>query len=339
MEEEVLCLNAASYRHLIAAPKPLKPWRRVKGPGIFSIHLSLRKGTVLGLVGPNGAGKTTLLRVMAGILPLQDGSASKGKGTRAYSVHDLRQRVGHMPEQVRWQGQKSVREALLEIAEMRQKGEKRVDGLLHLVGLQGRKDSALNELSQGMRQRLTLAVALLGSPKILLLDEPLNGLDPVGAAAFIALLKSLTERGVSIVLSSHQVEGLVDVVDRLALMHRGHILAEGTAEEVASSLGLEAKVTVKGLGEPPAFGRYNLDKEQIEMKQKDDSWSARLENVGPELLKKLVDDDFTITEWSIRQPNVVEMLCAATGQSIEDVGLEVASSAYLPLRSFGGEEE
>ena len=200
MEEVVLRLEGATYRHSVYAPLPLKPWRRIKGPGIFETNLTLQKGTILGLVGPNGAGKTTLLRVLAGILPVHRGRVYSGSEEVVLDRQQLRQSVGHMPEQVRWQGRKTVRQALLELGEMRHASEKRIDGILKLVGLSSRKDSALSELSQGMRQRLTLAVALLGSPKILLLDEPLNGLDPVGAAAFISLLKTLTEKGVSIVL-------------------------------------------------------------------------------------------------------------------------------------------
>lgn len=339
MEEVVLRLKAATYRHSVYAPLPLKPWRRVKGPGIFEANISLQKGTVLGLVGPNGAGKTTLLRVLAGILPLQKGGVYSGSDELVRTEQQLRKMVGHMPEQVRWQGRKTVRQALLELGEMRHANEKRIDGILTLVGLSARKDSALSELSQGMRQRLTLGVALLGSPKILLLDEPLNGLDPVGAAAFVALLKSLTEKGVSIVLSSHQVEGLFDIIDRLALMHRGHILAEGTLSEVAKSLKLDNKTEIKGTGDPPRFQNYEINPRLVHIEDKNGNWTALLEQAQPHLLAKLVNDGVEITEWSIRQPNVVEMLCAATGQSIEDVGLEVASSAYVPLRTFGGEEE
>ena len=339
MEEVVLRLEGATYRHSVYAPLPLKPWRRIKGPGIFEINLTLQKGTILGLVGPNGAGKTTLLRVLAGILPIHRGRVYSRSEEIVLDRQQLRQSVGHMPEQVRWQGRKTVRQALLELGEMRHASEKRIDGILKLVGLSSRKDSALSELSQGMRQRLTLAVALLGSPKILLLDEPLNGLDPVGAAAFISLLKTLTEKGVSIVLSSHQVEGLAGIIDRLALMHRGHILAEGTLKEVAKGLHLDSKTEIKGTGQVPHFSNYEIQDEDVEIEIQDNHWTARLEQAQPHLLAKLIYDGVEITEWGIRQPNVVEMLCAATGQSIEDVGLEVASNAYVPLRTFGGEEE
>tara|TARA_B100000459_G_C8591445_1_gene207935 strand:- start:281 stop:1306 length:1026 start_codon:yes stop_codon:yes gene_type:complete len=341
MGEVVLRLKDATYRHYVHAPSTFKPWRRILGQGIFSANLELKKGSILGLVGPNGAGKTTLLRMMAGILPLQDGSARSSLGESVSTLTDteLRQKVGHMPEQVRWQGKKTVRNALMEIAEMRASSESRVDGLLKLVGLQSRVDSRLSELSQGMRQRLTLAAALLGSPKILLLDEPLNGLDPVAAAAFVLLLRKLTEKGVSIVISSHQVEGLVEIIDRLALMHRGQILAEGTMDEVAQQLNLNKKTEISGIGTAPDMNTFIEDEESVKIEQFSEHWQVLLEKSRIGLLQEMVNAGIEITSWIERPPNVIEMLCAATGQSVEDVGLEVTSTSVMPLRTFRGEEE
>lgn len=341
MGEVVLRLKDATYRHFLHAPSTFKPWNKIRGQGIFSANLELKKGSILGLVGPNGAGKTTLLRMMAGVLPLQNGSVhdSSQDSVASLSDTDLRDKVGHMPEQVRWQGKKTVRNALMEIGEMRGSSESRIDGLLKLVGLQSRVDSRLSELSQGMRQRLTLAAALLGSPSILLLDEPLNGLDPVASAAFVLLLRKLTEKGVSIVISSHQVEGLVEIIDRLALMHRGQILAEGTMDEVAKQLSLDKKTEVSGYGKAPDFGTYLDDGGAIKIEQFENNWRAVLEKSQVGLLQKLVAGGVDISSWIDRPPNVIEMLCAATGQSVEDVGLEVSSTSVIPLRTFRGEEE
>lgn len=341
MGEVVLRLKDATYRHFLHAPSTFKPWNKIRGQGIFSANLELKKGSILGLVGPNGAGKTTLLRMMAGVLPLQDGSVhdSSQDSVASLSDTDLRDKVGHMPEQVRWQGKKTVFNALMEIGEMRGSSESRIDGLLKLVGLQSRVDSRLSELSQGMRQRLTLAAALLGSPSILLLDEPLNGLDPVASAAFVLLLRKLTEKGVSIVISSHQVEGLVEIIDRLALMHRGQILAEGTMDEVAKQLSLDKKTEVSGYGKAPDFSTYLDDEGAIKIEQFENNWRAVLEKSQVGLLQKLVAGGVDISSWIDRPPNVIEMLCAATGQSVEDVGLEVSSTSVIPLRTFRGEEE
>jgi len=339
MEEVVLRMEYAGYRHSIYSPRLLQPWHTRPGPGVFSAELSLYEGSILGLVGPNGAGKTTLLRLLAGILPLQKGKICAGEEQEPISSQELRMKVGHMPEQVRWQGKKSVQQALLELGEMRHADQNHIEQLLKLVGLQSRMSSPLNELSQGMRQRLTLAAALLGSPRILLLDEPLNGLDPVASEAFVLLLRKLTQKGVSIVISSHRVDGLVGLIDRLALMHQGQILAEGTMNDVARDLGLKDKTEMRGKGQMPEFTKYSFKKEDVELRADNGSWHAVINKPQPELLIELLNDGYSLTEWKIRQPNVIEMLCAATGLSIEDVGLEVTSSATIPLRKFGGEEE
>ncbi len=338
MEGVGLRLEGASYRHSIYAPTLLRPWRTKQGPGVHHISLEIKKGSILALVGPNGAGKTTLLRILAGILPLHGGQVLDSESV-SLKIEELRERVGHMPEQVRWQGQKTVEEALSELGEMRNIDPKRIDKLLMLVGLRQRKSSPLSELSQGMRQRLTLAAALLGSPEILLLDEPLNGLDPVAASAFIVLLQKLTSKGVSIIISSHQVEGLKDFIDRLALMHRGQILAEGTPEEVATKLGLKPKTEIVGTGPRPNFNTFEQTGTVEWIDESQHEWKVEIENGNPTLLEKLILQGIQIESWMKRSPNVVDMLCAATGMSVAEVGLEVASSDVLPLRTFRGEEE
>ena len=105
MAEPLLTFANAEHRHMISVPTLARPWKKVKGPGIVGLNLDIYSGCVLGLVGPNGAGKTTLMRMMAGILPLQAGTVTaRFSSTEAKHVDDLRQWVGHMPEQVRWQG-------------------------------------------------------------------------------------------------------------------------------------------------------------------------------------------------------------------------------------------
>lgn len=339
MEEPLLELKGVTFRHMVTAPTTFKPWRTRRGPGVMDVSFSLKPGEILGLVGPNGAGKTTLLRTIAGVLPVQDGSIHLGKVEldAPMSAADLRTIVGHMPEQVRWQGRQSVQDALLELAEMRGTSLKRVEGLLRLVGLADRCDTPLSGLSQGMRQRLTLAVALLGAPKVLLLDEPLNGLDPVAATAFVRLLHELTGKGVSIVISSHQVEGLAAITDRIALMHRGQILAIGTLDSIAESLELPSKIEVTGTGELPNLSWCEHAEKATIIDQ--NSWRVVLPETNENLLTDFVNRGIEVTSWNPRPPGIVEMLCAATGMDIDEVGLDIASAALLPHRRIGGEEE
>ena len=347
MAEVVLQLIGASCRHYISAPLLTKPWRKILGPGIAKIDLKLHKGAILGLVGPNGAGKTTLLRMLSGILPIQKGtiiSISQQGGqtveTEFTTSLELRKIIGHMPEQVRWQGKKSVLDAMIEIAAMRGSSEHRILGLIKLVGLNSRIDSPLDELSQGMRQRLTLAIALLGSPEILLLDEPFNGLDPVAAQAFAQLLRKLSEKGVSIVISSHQVSGLIGLIDRIALLHRGQLLIEGEIKSVEKELELSDRFDLTGTSSPPSSELIEkLGMDIIDSNIDKGVWQMQVKGNADGVLKNLISEGVDVESWQPHAPDLVEMLCSSTGLRVEDVGLEITSSAFLPMVQREVEEE
>ena len=228
--EPALTLTNVSWRHKIRDFSNWKPWAKRDGPGIHSINLEIKPGFILGLIGPNGAGKSTLMRAICGLYD-SDGF-NKSSSSR-------RSGIGYMPEQVRWEGRVSVRNSLRTIAMMRDK-EVDIDDIIRKVGLSSKSENYLDDLSQGMRQRLSLACALLGDPKILVMDEPLNGLDPLAQRAFCNLLKDLASKGVAIVISSHQVTDLEALVDRIALLHHGQLLIEGTLPNVRKKLELDA---------------------------------------------------------------------------------------------------
>ena len=110
------------------------------------------------------------------------------------------------------------------------------------------RNTTLDELSQGMRQRMSLAVALMGSPKLLILDEPFNGLDPVAARAFEKLISELSTNGVAIIISSHQVERYTELSSKIALLHQGRLIAHGTQSELDKEFDLKQKVILSGIG-------------------------------------------------------------------------------------------
>ena len=336
MAEPLLSLVDAQHRHQILAPKLLKPWNTRLGPGVVGMNLDLHAGSILGLVGPNGAGKTTLLRMMAGILPLQAGIVQgRFMGNRTTEIEDLRKWVGHMPEQVRWQGKQSVLDALMQLGEMRGAGIERVEGLLRLVGLHQRSDESLDNLSQGMRQRLSIAAALLGSPKVLLLDEPFNGLDPVASQAFTALIERLAKKGVSIVISSHMVAQLEGLIDRIALIHRGQLLDEGPLREVEQRLGLGGRYVIEGKGVVDAAHLFSgIKVEVFETEQRGDAWRMTISGDAKSALDACLENGIEVLSWAPARPNLVEWLCAATGMSVDDISLDVASSAMLPMKTM-----
>ena len=306
---------------------------------MVGVSLDLHEGAVLGLIGPNGAGKTTLLRLMAGVLPVQSGEIkSRFDGETWTDAGDLRTFVGHMPEQVRWQGRSTVVDALTQLGDMRGTSTKTIERLLALVGLRSRRDEPLDNLSQGMRQRLSIAAALLGSPKVLLLDEPFNGLDPVAAQAFAALVRTLASKGVSVVISSHMVAQLEGLIDRIALLHRGQLLDEGPLGEVEERLGLSGRYAITGTGDLDPKTLVN-EEAILAFEQREHDWILTVNGPSTEALKAADDSGVLLTSWAPVRPNLVEWLCAATGMSVDDISLEVASSALLPMRSLEVSED
>ena len=341
MADEVVELIDVSFRHKIPEPKLTNPWNTRKGPGIFKMNFSLESGKILGLVGPNGAGKTTLLRILAGIIPIDEGKIKLNGVDLSASGESidgqLRLNVGHMPEQVRWSGNITVLETLNQFVEMRQDSVSS-EKLLSLVGLAGKSDASLDELSQGMRQRLSLAVALMGSPKMLLLDEPFNGLDPVAAKSVEKMIQELANKGVSIIISSHQVSGLVGFIDQLLLIHRGQIVADGTIEDIESKLGLDNRIELRGHGAIPDFSNLFGTDCVLNNHVKDSDWICIIQYPGPNAVKKIIDAGYEILEWKRKSPDIVELLCHATGLEIEDIGMELQTSDMMPLRSKTEEE-
>ena len=158
-----------------------------------------------------------------------------------------------MPEQVRWTAGASVNQTIRQYSALRDTYVP--EKLLKLRGYLPKSTSTLDELSQGMRQRLSLAVALMEVQGILLLDEPFNGLDPVAAKSVEQMIKQLSNQGVAVIISSHQVSGLVDFIDKLLLIHRGQLVANGSIKDIEEKLGLADRIEIAGKGELPDLAK------------------------------------------------------------------------------------
>lgn len=327
--------TSIGYRHQISNPTWYNPLKKRKGAGISHVDLSIPKGDIIGLVGTNGAGKTTLLRMISGILPLEEGKVTQDDGVLESNA--LRSMVGFMPEQVRWSGQQTIRQTMTEFAHLRGCSVQSAIDILAVVGLKNRMDSTLDSLSQGMRQRLSLGVALLGTPSVLVLDEPFNGMDPVAIDAFKRLLRSLAMKGISIVISSHHLAELDHLVDTIALLHRGQLLAHGTTDSLQTSLGFEqmTEIVVDQQIKESMLEPMNV----LEYVETEQQHRYVIESGHHGLLEKLISKNYQIITWRVVPPTLIELLCAATGMDRESIGMNVEQSSMIPLRTLGGEEE
>ena len=193
------------------------------------VSLQVGVGTIIGLIGPNGAGKTTFLSLIAGLIFPTEGLI-RVCGHPARSV-DARRNLGYVPETPVFLSRYSARAALTHHAALRAVPRRAIatetDRLLAQVHLSEYAHRAVGGFSQGMKQRLALAVALLGDPKLLLLDEPSNGLDPIGVIELRRVLSELRESGATIVISSHRLGELERLTSEYVFLHRGRIVQFG----------------------------------------------------------------------------------------------------------------
>ena len=206
---------------------------------LAGVDLEVRDGELVGLLGPNGAGKSTLVKIACGLVRASRGSAEVC-GVPAGS-REARRKVGYLAELFRFPGWYSADEvlALHQRLSGSEGGERERHELLELVELSEARDRRVEEMSKGMQQRLGLAQALVGSPPLLLLDEPTSALDPVGRRTVRVLLEELRSRGVSVLLNSHLLSEIELVCDRVAILLRGQLVAEGSPAELARSRGVE----------------------------------------------------------------------------------------------------
>jgi ABC-2 type transport system ATP-binding protein len=200
-----------------------------------NVTLRVPAGQTYGLLGPNGSGKTTLIRLVAGLLQPTAGSLVV-LGENMPSRRILTD-IGYMPQTAALYLELTARENLLFFARIYGAADRdRVDEVLELVGLSERANSPVYTLSGGLRQRTSLACALVHRPRLLLLDEPTVGVDPPLRVAFWQYFHRLNQDGVTIVVSSHVMDE-AERCDRLVLLRDGLILAEGTAAELREQAG------------------------------------------------------------------------------------------------------
>lgn len=198
------------------------------------VNLRLACGEVYGLLGPNGAGKSTLMKCILGLVRPDSGSCLIFD--KPASKRSSRQALGYLPENAYFYKHLSALETLQMYAKInRQKNPQRdaqIHELLELCGLQDAAHRRIGGFSKGMLQRLGLAQALLGEVKLLVLDEPSAGVDPLGTSQICSILDKLKKRGCSILLCSHQLDQVEQLCDRIGIMQDGRLLVEGSLEDL-----------------------------------------------------------------------------------------------------------
>ena len=208
--------------------------------------LVLRAGECVALAGHNGAGKTTLIKLMVGLIrPTHGRVAVLGEDPAARTGANSRLDIGYLPENLAFHPAMTGAQTLAFYARLKRRPVEGNAGLLARVGIAGAAARRVGTYSKGMRQRLGLAQALLGNPKVLLLDEATTGLDPALRQSFYEIIRELRNRGTAVLLSSHALAEIEGQVDRIIIMNRGRKVADGTMADLRRAAALPIRIRVR----------------------------------------------------------------------------------------------
>lgn len=265
------------------------------------VSLTLPQGSQVALVGHNGAGKTTLMKLILGLVRPSSGTLRVLGADPADGGVTARQGMGWLPENVSFNPALTGREILRFFARLKGEPVSAANVLLEKVGLADAARRAIGGYSKGMRQRLGLAQAMLGSPRVLLLDEPTNGLDPAARQAMYDMFASLASSGTTVLLSSHALDELEGRVERVVILNRGEVLADGDVSELRRLTMLPVRI------------RLTLAKDSIP------AWVRDARRIGPrlievvspqrdkmELLRRAATDP-SVADMEVVQPNLDEI--------------------------------
>jgi ABC-2 type transport system ATP-binding protein len=210
---------------------------------VHNVELLVPRGCAFGYLGPNGAGKTTLIRVLLGLTHADAGTMSL-LGCEVPKHRDVAlARVGAIVDEPRFHGHLTGRENLRILAAAREPAAReRIGPALERVGMSHRADDRVSKYSMGMRQRLGVAACLLGDPQLLILDEPMNGLDPAGMREMRDMILSLVAEGRTVVLSSHLLDEVERTCDAVAIVDQGQIIRQGPISELLAGTALELHI-------------------------------------------------------------------------------------------------
>jgi ABC-2 type transport system ATP-binding protein len=205
------------------------------------VCLTVERGEVLGLVGPNGAGKTTTLRLLTGLLAPTRGRVQVSGSEPSRAGPAARRAFGYVPDGAPLYSNLTAKEHLLLVGRLHgikaDAIDREAERLLEGLGLSDRASDPIGTFSRGMRQKAAIACALLPAPPLLILDEPLTGLDPPTAAVIKSVLRGWADRGGAVLYTSHLLDVVERVADRIAILARGRLVATGTLEELRGRAG------------------------------------------------------------------------------------------------------
>ncbi|MFX0043044.1 MAG: ATP-binding cassette domain-containing protein [Candidatus Hodarchaeota archaeon] len=292
-----------------------------------NISFTIEKGDIFGYIGPNGAGKTTTIKILVGLIPNYKGDVYVN-GITIPTFKDLHKIIGYHPQEVGFQEWRTVNHALTTFGRLsgvnKEKLEERIQDVLKFTELEDVRYKKIKHLSGGMIQKLRLCQALLHEPEILVLDEPLSGLDPSIRYQIKGLIKSLAKSGKTILFSSHILSDVQDIANVIGILHKGKILKIGSPNDLQSDFHVGNMIRIEVAKNTPLY----QDLENIDDVEKVENLASNIQivhlssdinlnSIINQILKLLLENDCKIRNFSVVQPSLEEVYLKYVGGEVK----------------------
>ena len=290
------------------------------------VSLRVCAGEVVGLLGPNGAGKSTTLSILSGVIPADSGEVRIGGVTMNGSSTEARRNLGLIPQSIALYPTLTARENLMFFGRMQGLGRdaatKRAAQLLDEIGLGDRAREPVGGFSGGMKRRLNLACGMMHSPCALMLDEPTVGVDPQSRGRIFSIVQNARQHGEAILYSTHYMEEVELLADRVVLIDRGRVVAEGTGAELIARAGTEPRIEVTTVSPLPGGWAHGVTGVHELARLNDTGTKVALALVrveqAPEILRMAERDGGQVVEFYLHRPNLQDAFLALTGHALRD---------------------
>lgn len=286
---------------------------------VDGLDLTVEAGEIYGFLGPNGAGKTTTINLLLGLVHPTSGSARVLGHEVGEEIRDVRGRIGVLPAHAELYDRLTARKHLEFVIDVKE-AEDDPDALLDRVGIPEAADRPAGDFSSGMAQRLKLAMALVGDPDLLMLDEPTTGLDPNGAMEMRGLILEENERGATVFFSSHILEQVEAVCDRVGVLQNGTLVAEDTVAGLRTSAagGPQLSVTVAGSIDRVADSVRDVDG-VVSVAVEGDTIHASLAGTGAKgaAMNAVARTDARIVDFDLSEERLEDVFASLTEQQSE----------------------
>lgn len=297
-----------------------KSYQDVKALDNISFHI--RKGDIFGYIGPNGAGKTTTIKILVGLIKDFNGQVLiNGRSDDRGEFHKI---LGYLPQEVGFQEWRTVDHALKTFGRLSgvksENLDAQIEKVLDLVGLSDVRNKKIVHLSGGMKQKLKLAQALINDPHFLVLDEPMSGLDPISRIQMKNIIMKLAESGKTIFFSSHILNDVQDIANRIGILNRGRIAKEGTPHDLQRDFQVGNTIQIiyseksnkyNDFEELKCIGKVKEAAQNIQLLQLESE--TDLDACIKEILKKLLENGCNIRNFNLLKPSLEDVYLKYVG--------------------------